>query len=223
MNCIWAAMLLFSFVSAAMQGEMQALSNAVLSSASDAVALCIKLTGTICLWGGLMNIAREAGVTKALCRLLSPLLKAVFPRLDIGSPAAQAISMNVAANLLGMGNAATPLGLEAMRLLKGDSQSNTASDDMVKFVVMNSAALHLIPSTVAALRAAAGSASPLDIMPAAMISSVAALTVGLTAASLMLSTGRRGGKGGVTGKRLDYAACGSRNGHMGNRSRGESV
>lgn len=220
MNYVWSAMLLFALVSAAVQGEMQQLSNAVLSSASDAVTLCIKLTGTLCLWGGLMNVAREAGITRALCRLLSPLLRLIFRQLDPSSAAAQAISMNVAANLLGMGNAATPMGLEAMRQLKGSSVGDAADDNMVKFVVMNSAALHLIPSTVAALRASAGSAAPLDIMPAAMISSAAALTVGMTAASLMLSWGRRGGAGIAAGKRMGYAAGDGRNSAVGARTLG---
>ena len=186
-NYIWAGMIIFSAISAFFGGNAQALSNAVISAASDAVNLCIRLGGTICLWGGLMAVAENSGLTAVICRLLSPFLKLIFPKMDMRGETARAISMNVTANLLGLGNAATPLGLEAMRRLQTENPSKEkASGDMVKFVVMNSAAFHLIPTTVAALRQDYGCKTPFDIMPASWISSAAALTVGLTAAILMI-------------------------------------
>lgn len=187
MNYIWAFMIVFSIISAFFSGNMQVLSNAIISSATDAVNLCIRLGGTICLWGGLMEIAEKSGLTNAVCRLLSPLLKVVFPKMDMKSKTAKAISMNVTANMLGLGNAATPLGLEAMRRLQDDNPNKEkASADMIKFVVMNSAAFHLIPTTVAALRRDYGCENPFDIMPASWISSAASLTAGLTAAFIMI-------------------------------------
>lgn len=187
LNYIWAAMVIFSVISAAFGGGTEALSSAIISSASDAVTLCIRLGGTICLWGGLMEIAEASGLTGAVCRLLSPLLKIVFPKMDMKSKTARAISMNVTANLLGLGNAATPLGLEAMkRLQEENGEKDRASADMMKFVVMNSAAFHLIPTTVAALRQDYGCKNPFDIMPASWISSAAALLVGLTAAAILI-------------------------------------
>ena len=141
----------------------------------------------MCLWGGLTEIAEESGLTAAVCRLLSPILKFVFPKMDMKSETAKSISMNVTANMLGLGNAATPLGLEAMRRLQAENpDKEKASKDMIKFVVMNSAAFHLIPTTVASLRQDYGCKTPFDIMPASWISSAAALTVGLTAATLMI-------------------------------------
>ena len=110
----WVGMILFSVVSAAVQGGMGELTSAIMQSAGDAVSLCIRLTGTICLWSGLMNIAERSGLTSAVCRLISPLLRLVFPKMDPKGETAQAISMNLTANMLGLGNAATPLGLEAM-------------------------------------------------------------------------------------------------------------
>lgn len=186
-NHIWSAMVVFSLITAIFGGTADALSNAIISSASDAVSLCIRLAGTICLWGGLMEIAEQSGLTNAVCRLISPILRLVFPKMDMKSKTARAISMNVTANLLGLGNAATPLGLEAMRHLQSENSSKEkASADMIKFVVMNSAAFHLIPTTVAALRKDYGSENPFDIMPASWISSAAALTVGLTAAVIFI-------------------------------------
>lgn len=187
MNYIWAFMIVFSIISAFFSGNMQVLSNAIISSATDAVNLCIRLGGTICLWGGLMEIAEKSGLTNAVCRLLSPLLKIVFPKMELKSKTAKAISMNITANMLGLGNAATPLGLEAMKHLQNDNPNKEkASADMIKFVVMNSAAFHLIPTTVAALRRDYGCENPFDIMPSSWISSATALTVGLTAAFLFI-------------------------------------
>lgn len=180
-------MVIFSVISAVFGGNAEALSSAIISSASDAVTLCIRLGGTICLWGGLMEIAESSGLTGAVCRLLSPFLKIVFPKMDMKGKTARAISMNVTANLLGLGNAATPLGLEAMRRLQEENgEKDRASADMMKFVVMNSAAFHLIPTTVAALRQDYGCENPFDIMPASWISSAAALLVGLTAAGILI-------------------------------------
>ena len=186
-NYIWAGMIIFSAVAAVFGGNADALSGAIISSASDAVNLCIRLGGTICLWGGLMEIAEQSGLTVAVCRILSPIMKLIFPKMDMEGKAAKAISMNVTANLLGLGNAATPLGLEAMRHLQAENkEEDKASADMIKFVVMNSAAFHLIPTTVASLRQDYGCKAPFDIMPASWITSAAALTVGLTLAFVMI-------------------------------------
>lgn len=187
LNYIWGFMVVFSVISALFGGSMQDLSNAIISSATDAVNLCIRLCGTICLWGGLTEIAEKSGLTDLVCRILSPLLKIIFPKMDMKGGTAKAISMNVTANMLGLGNAATPLGLEAMRRLQNENPDKfKASSDMIKFVVMNSAAFHLIPTTVAALRRDYGSENPFDIMPASWISSAAALTVGLAAAVMLI-------------------------------------
>lgn len=186
-NYIWAGMIIFSVIAAFFGGTADALTTAIISSASDAVSLCIRLGGTICLWGGLMEIAEQSGLTGAVCKLLSPFLRIIFPKMDIKSKTAKAISMNVTANLLGLGNAATPLGLEAMRRLQSENSSKEkASTDMIKFVVMNSAAFHLIPTTVAAMRQDYGSKNPFEIMPASWISSACALTVGLVSASIFI-------------------------------------
>jgi spore maturation protein A len=192
MNYIWAGMILLSFLSAAAGGRMNAVSQAVISGGTDAITLCLKMGGMLCLWGGLMNIAEKSGLTTLLEKAFAPALRLIFPYVKKESGALRAISMNLTANLLGLGNAATPLGIEAMRRLQNENmQKDTASFDMIKFVVMNSAAFHLIPTTVAMLRQQHGAASPMDIMPASWLTSILSLSCGLSAAILFQKFSQR--------------------------------
>ena len=191
MNAVLVGMLIFSVVSAAFGGNMEALSAAALSGCGEAVTLVISLTGMLCLWCGLMKIAQQCRLTEAVARLFRPLTRLLFPELPAGSSALQAICMNLSANLLGLGNAATPLGLAAMQeLQKLNRQKDTASNAMVTFVVLNTASLQLIPTTCAVLRQQAGSAAPMEILPAVWLSSVASAAAALTLARL-LRGGRR--------------------------------
>ena len=168
----------FSVVTAAFTGRMEALSAAALSGCGEAVSLVIALTGMLCLWSGLMEIARRCRLTEALARLLHPLTRWLFPTVPQGSPAMQAICMNLSANLLGLGNAATPLGLAAMReLQKLNPHKDSASNAMVTFVAMNTASLQLIPTTCAVLRQQAGSAAPMEILPAVWLTGLSSLAV----------------------------------------------
>lgn len=185
MNYVWPVMILFAFVSAIVTGSMSGLSAAVIQGGQDAVSLLLRLVAMLCLWGGIMEIAESAGITRAFSRILSPVLKLIFPRLKKEDYALEAVSMNVTANVLGLGNAATPLGLEAMRRLQEiNTDPFTASDEMVVFVVMNTAAMHIVPTTVATLRGQYGSQSPMAIMPASILTSFCALTVAITCAKL---------------------------------------
>ena len=178
LNGILTALLIFSVVTAAFTGRIEALSAAALSGCGEAVSLVITLTGMLCLWSGLMEIARRCRLTEALARLLHPLTRRLFPTVPQGSPAMQAISMNLSANLLGLGNAATPLGLAAMReLQKLNPHKDSASNAMVTFVAMNTASLQLIPTTCAALRQQAGSAAPMEILPAVWLTGLSSLAV----------------------------------------------
>lgn len=185
MNYVWPVMILFAFVSAIVTGSMSGLSAAVIQGGQDAVSLLLRLVAMLCLWGGIMEIAESAGITRAFSRILSPVLKLIFPRLKKEDYALEAVSMNITANVLGLGNAATPLGLEAMRRLQEiNADPLTASDEMVVFVVMNTAAMHIVPTTVATLRGQYGSQSPMAIMPASILTSFCALTVAITCAKL---------------------------------------
>lgn len=194
MNLIFPAMVVISFASAIATGRMAELSAAVVTGGSSAVELLLTLVGVMCFWGGIMEIAEQSGITKALSRLTAPLLGSVFPRLRKEPYVLEAISLNVSANMLGIGNAATPLGIEAMKRLQqinGDMQ--TASDEMVVFVVMNTAAMRLIPTTVAAIRGQYGSAEPMDIFLPSLLTTASALAVGLTVAKLGCFFSKRSG------------------------------
>lgn len=176
---------MFSFIAAIFSGNMQSLSDSVVNSGQDAISLVIKLTGMMCLWGGIMKIAEKSGLTRVISRFLSPLFSKLYKNVGRGSKTAEAMSMNITANLLGLGNAATPLGLEAMRRMQEENpDKTTATEDMIVFVVMNSAAMRLIPTTVATLRTQFGSASPMEIMPATWLSTAMSLFAGVITAKI---------------------------------------
>ncbi len=178
-------MIVFSFFCAIATGNMSELSSTVIGSGTDAVNLAIKLAGIICLWNGLISIAQESGLTKALCRILKPFLMLLFPKLE-DERAKEAIAMNITANILGLDNAATPLGLEAMsRLQKINNEKGTASDYMVRFVVINTACIHLISTTVALLRQEYGSASPTEIIFPALVTSICSVSAGLLMTTIL--------------------------------------
>ena len=180
MNYIWAGIMLVSVISGICTGRIQQVSDAAFDGAGQAIDLCITLVGVMMLWCGLMRIAERAGVTTALCRVLAPVLRVLFPGLDPRSEAASAISMNMVANLLGLGNAATPLGLKAMKCLAAENPRHpAASRHMITFVILNTSSIQIVPTTIAAMRSKYGAASPMDIMPAIWISSVLSLAVGL--------------------------------------------
>ena len=185
MNYVFPIMLIFSFIASIATGSMSELSAAVIDGAQQAVELLLRLVSMLCLWGGIMEIADEAGVTERISKLLSPIIGLIFPRIRKEKYILEAISMNITANVLGLGNAATPLGLEAMRRLQGvNEKKDTASDEMVVFVVMNTAAMHIIPTTVATLRGQYGSVSPMSIMPASILTSFCALSAAVLVAKI---------------------------------------
>lgn len=185
LNYIWSVLILLSIICSVALGNTQNLSNAFVDSAADAIQLLLTLAGVICLWSGLMKIAERSGLNALAARLFAPLLRPLFPRLKRDSAAFEAITMNISANLLGLGNTATPLGLKAMKELhKLNGMSDTASDEMVVFVVMNTASLQLMPTTLGVLRASYGSSAPFEILVPVWIGSACALTVALIIAKL---------------------------------------
>ena len=183
MNYLWVVFLVFSFVSAILTGNMAKLSNGITESGETAVSLIITLLGSFTPWGGIMNIAEKSGITDKVSFVLSPVLKRLF--FSSSDDTRKAISMNITANLLGLGNAATPLGIEAMKRLSRENGGGTvAGNNMVLFVVMNTAAMRILPTTVALLRQEYGSENPMEIFIPAMLTSICALAVGITAVKL---------------------------------------
>lgn len=183
MNYVFPVLLIISFLSAVATGRVAEVSQAVISGAEDAVQLLLRLVSMLCLWGGIMEIGDKAGLTAMFSKLMYPVVSLIFPKLKKEKYVLEAISMNITANVLGLGNAATPLGLEAMRRLQSINDNTVlASDEMVVFVVMNTAAMHIIPTTVATMRGQYGSADPMEIMPAAFLTSFCALATAMLVA-----------------------------------------
>lgn len=186
MKWIFSGLIVLSLFFGIAFGRMDAVSNAAITECGSAVQLAITLAGSMCLWSGMMRIAQKAGLTQRIGKLFAPVLRFLFKGLPPESEAAQAICLNISANLLGLGNAATPLGIAAMhRLDELNHHSRTASNYMCMFVVLNTASLQIIPTTTALLRANAGSTAPMEIMPASWIASTASILSGILVVKLM--------------------------------------
>ena len=182
--------MLVSLIVGGINGKIDDVTNAFLSGGGEAIKLALTLGGAMCLWGGMMRIAEKGGLTECLSRLLAPLMRLLFPSLNPKGAACRAILMNMAANFLGLGNAATPFGIKAMQELEKENQSpGTASDHMVTFVVLNTASIQLIPTTVATLRLQHGSANPMQILPSVWLSSLATALVAISASKLFQGLG----------------------------------
>lgn len=171
-------------------GNEGALSSAVAESSENAVRLCLTLAGSMALWSGIMKVAEACGIVKALNKLVAPLLRRLMPELEPNGEAMSAASMNVAANLLGIGNAATPLGIKAMQGIKRELHGESSKRTLAAFTLLNTASVQLIPANVIALRASAGSVSPADCIVPVIVNSAAALACGIVMLVLVYG-GRR--------------------------------
>lgn len=183
MAWIFTAMIVISVVFGMVNGTMDAVSTAALSGANDAITLTISLLGVLCLWSGVLEVMDQSGLSKKLAAAFRPLLRKIFPDASADPVTLSAISANISANLLGIGNAATPLGIQAARRMARGC-NGTASDSLCRFIVLNTASIQLIPATVAGVRAACGAAEPFDILPAVWFSSVLSVAAGLLAARI---------------------------------------
>ncbi len=191
LNGLWAVLMLLALAAGAVNGRLPEVTAALLQGGGAAITLALTLGGAMCLWGGLLRVAEKGGLTQMISRLLAPLMRLLFPGLSPTGPACRAILMNMAANFLGLGNAATPFGLKAMEELQKDNpHPDSATRHMVTFVVLNTASIQLLPTTVATLRLQYGSAQPLDILPAVWMSSLLTACIGLTAARVYASLWR---------------------------------
>ena len=171
-------------------GQLSAVSAAALTGAQSAVELCLSMAGAICLWSGVMTLMDRCGLSEKLAALLRLLLRRILPNASRDSETLAALSANVSANLLGLGNAATPLGIRAAtRMAQGCN--GVASDELCRLVVLNTASIQLLPTTVAAVRSAHGCAAPFDILPAVWLSSVLSVSAGLLAARGLQAVWRR--------------------------------
>lgn len=185
MSLIFTGILLLSVVFAAITGQGAALAAAVPQGAQAGVTLAISIAGSICLWTGVGRLMEETGITGMLSKWLSPLLCRLFPGAKNDKALANDLSANICANILGLGNAATPMGIRATRRMVDPNRPGLATDQMCRLIVLNTASIQLIPANVAAVRSSLGCATPFDILPAVWITSLCSAGIGLLAAFLL--------------------------------------
>ena len=184
MGWIWTAMIVLSLGFGLATGNLDAVAQAAMSGANSAVELSLSMAGVVCLWSGVMEIMNTCGISDGLSRLFRPLMRHLLPNASQDPQTLAAVCANASANLLGLGNAATPLGIRAARRMARNCDG-VASNELCLLVVLNTASIQLLPATIASVRSAAGSATPFDILPAVWLSSVLSVSAGLAAAWLL--------------------------------------
>ena len=182
MSYIFTGILLVSIMFSAITGRGSQLAAAVASGADAGIKLAISMAGSICLWSGVGKLMERIGLTQVLSRLLHPLLIRLFPGTKTDPLLAGDLSANICANILGMGNAATPMGIRAVRRMVDPQRPRVATDQMCRLIVLNTASIQLIPVSVAAIRSSLGCATPFDILPAVWVTSLCSAALGLLAA-----------------------------------------
>lgn len=187
LNIIWPAFIIISFLFALFTGKTNELNISIFNSASDAVNLTLTFFGTICLWSGLMKIVQETTLIDKLSSLISPIMHFLFPHIRKEDKSYKQITVNIISNILGLGNAATPAGLSAMKILQEtNKKKDTLSDDMAMFIIINTASLQIIPTTVIAVRTSLNSSAPCSIIVPIWISTICADIAGIFSAKLMM-------------------------------------
>lgn len=187
LNSIWSAFIIISFIFAIFNGRMNELNTAIFDSAASAVEMTITFFGTMCLWNGVMKIVQETSIMKKLLKLLSPAMKFLFPNMKKEDQEYKEISINIVANLLGLGNAATPLGLSAMKTMQSkNTNKETLTNNMAMFIVLNTASLQLIPSTVIAIRTSLNSSEPCSIIFPIWCATIAADIAGIMVTKFLM-------------------------------------
>lgn len=186
LNYIWFGMIFISIVVAFFNGRLEFVTDAFITSSKSAIEMCIELLGIMCMWLGIMKIAESAGIIEGISAKMRPITKMIFRKVPSNHPAMGAMIMNIVANLMGLGNAATPLGVKAMNeLQKLNNKKDTASNPMCMFLIINTCSVQLIPATLIAIRSAAGSNSPTSIIGPVWIASIIAMLSGIILAKIM--------------------------------------
>ena len=185
MSWIWTGILGLSLLCAVVLGNGNALAAAVPQGAQAGITLAISIAGSICLWTGVGKLMEKAGMMQVLSKMLAPLLRKLFPSTQKDEKARHYLCANICANILGLGNAATPMGIQAAKRLADPNQPSVATDELCRLIVLNTASIQLIPANVAAIRASLGSTAPFDILPAVWVTSLCSAGLGLLAAWVM--------------------------------------
>lgn len=185
MSWIWTGMVALSIVAALISGQGSALAGAVPQGAKAAIDLIFAMAGSLCLWSGVGKVLEKAGITEGLSRIMRPALHRVFPSTRDDKVLSGHLSANICANFLGLGNAATPMGIQAAQRLAKKGAPGVANDELCRLVVLNTASIQAIPATVAAVRSGMGASRPFDILPAVWVTSICSAGAGLLATWLL--------------------------------------
>lgn len=185
MSWIWTGLLCISVFCAILTGRGDALAAAIPGGAQAGITLALSLAGSLCLWTGVGRLLEYGGITAFFSRLIAPVLYRLFPGAKTDALLAGELSGNICANFLGLGNAATPMGIRAVQRMANSSTPGVASDEMCRLIVLNTASIQLIPANVAAVRAGLGCATPFDLLPAVWLTSFCSAGLGVTCAWLM--------------------------------------
>ena len=187
LNLVWPIFIIISFSYAIFSGNLQNLNSSIFDSVESAVNLSITMLGTMCLWSGIINVAANTKIMKGMNKLLKPIVKFLFPEIRENKKAQNEISMNMVANILGLGNAATPLGLKAMETLQEENKNKQElSNSMIMLIVINTASIQIIPTTIIAIRSSLGAENPASIIVPVWIATICAAIVGVTVTKLLI-------------------------------------
>ena len=187
LNVIWPIFIIASIVYAVVTGNLDSINNSIFEVGENTINLILTLLGTVCLWNGLMKIVENTSLIKKIAKLISPFMKILFPEIKKGTEAYEEISMNIVSNILGLGNAATPLGLRAMQSMqKGNKDKSKLSNSMAMFIILNTASIQLIPTTVIAVRTALGSAEPTKMLIPIWGATIGAAMAGIISAKILM-------------------------------------
>lgn len=187
LNIVWPIFIVISFTFAIFSGNLDALNTSIFESTQEAMTLCITLLGTMCLWNGIMKIASETTLMKKLTHLLTPIIHFLFPELKEDTETKNVISMNIVANILGLGNAATPLGIKAMKAMQEKNENKEVlTNSMATLIVLNTASIQIIPTTVIAIRSSLESCNPTSIIFPVWVATICAAVAGITATKLFI-------------------------------------
>lgn len=186
LNKIWPFFIIISFAFAIYSGNISNINSAIFSSAEQTVELCLTLLGTLCLWNGIMSIALKTSLIKKLTKFLKPLISFLFPDLKNDKKISEQVSMNIVANILGLGNASTPIGLKAISSMQEKNDDKTTlNNSMAMFILINTASLQIIPTTVIAIRSSLGSNNSSKIILAVWVATIAAFLTAITAGKIL--------------------------------------
>ena len=191
-NIVWPIFIIISFSFAIFSGNLENLNASIFQSTTDAINLSINLLGTMCLWSGIMKIAENSSVIEKLTKILKPIINFLFPEMKNNKKVQKEISMNMIANIMGLGNAATPLGLKAMKTMQEENtKKDTLTNSMAMFIVLNTASIQIIPTTVIAIRNSLGSTNPTSIVFPVWIATICAAIAGITATKIFIKLGKK--------------------------------